>query len=56
MQREGVDYYDTFAPVVKAETLRFLISYATQQKLELDQMDVETAFLLVSMAFQSTKC
>lgn len=45
MQREGVDYGDTFAPVVKCETLRFLISYATQHELEMDQMDVETAFL-----------
>jgi hypothetical protein len=45
MQREGIDYGETFAPVVRGETLRFLISYATQNRLEMDQMDVETAFL-----------
>jgi transposase InsO family protein len=45
MQKEGIDYGETFAPVVRTETLRFLISFATQQKLEMEQMDVETAFL-----------
>ena len=44
-QTKGVDYEETFAPVVRHETLRYLISYATQRNLPMIHMDVETAFL-----------
>jgi len=44
-QTKGIDYNETFAPVVRFETLRFLISYATTRKLAIHHMDVETAFL-----------
>lgn len=45
MQKQGIDYSETYAPVVNCKVLRFLISHATKLKLEIDQMDVETAFL-----------
>jgi hypothetical protein len=44
-QTKGIDYEETFAPVVRHETLRYLISYATERKLPMIHMDVETAFL-----------
>ncbi len=44
-QTKGIDYEETFAPVVRRENLRYLISYATKNKLEMHHMDVETAFL-----------
>ena len=44
-QREGVDYAEVFAPVTRMETVRLLISIATQNKWPIFQMDVKSAFL-----------
>jgi hypothetical protein len=44
-QTEGVDYFETFSPVVKFETLRFIISLAAERQWNINQMDVKTAFL-----------
>jgi hypothetical protein len=44
-QKEGIDYNETFAPVLKYQTLRYVISYAYEKNLSLGQLDVETAFL-----------
>jgi hypothetical protein len=44
-QVEGVDYTEIFAPVVKMESLRLVLSLATLYDLELAQADVKTAFL-----------
>jgi Reverse transcriptase (RNA-dependent DNA polymerase)/gag-polypeptide of LTR copia-type/Integrase core domain/GAG-pre-integrase domain/Zinc knuckle len=44
-QTEGVDYSETYAPVVKFDSLRILIAIATAKGKRIQQMDVETAFL-----------
>ena len=41
----GLDYNETFAPVAKFPTIRALLSMAATQEMELQQMDVKTAFL-----------
>jgi Reverse transcriptase (RNA-dependent DNA polymerase) len=40
-----VDYYETFAPIVRMESLRILLVIAAQEDLEIYQMDVVTAYL-----------
>ena len=45
MQREGIDFVETFAPVAKFQSIRCLIAIAAYYGLKLEQMDVVTAFL-----------
>lgn len=45
VQREGIDYEETFAPVANLESVRVICALAAKYNLELDQMDVSTAFL-----------
>ena len=44
-QRPGIDYHEVYAPVFNASTLRAMLSIAVVEDLEIDQMDVVTAFL-----------
>ncbi|KAG7583564.1 Reverse transcriptase RNA-dependent DNA polymerase [Arabidopsis suecica] len=44
-QRPGIDYEETYSPVVDATTFRFLISLAIREHLDLRLMDVVTAYL-----------
>jgi hypothetical protein len=44
-QKQGIDYHETFAPVMKYKSQRVLLSLATVWAYEADQMDVVTAFL-----------
>ena len=44
-QRPGIDYEETYSPVVDATTFRFLISLAVKEGLDLRLMDVVTAYL-----------
>lgn len=44
-QVEGVDVHDTYAPVTRMESIRIICAIAAAHNLELDQMDVKTAFL-----------
>lgn len=44
-QREGVDYFETFAAVVKASTNKALFAITAHKKLHSHQLDAVTAFL-----------
>jgi hypothetical protein len=44
-QRYGIDYEDTFSPVVKAATVRIVLSIAVSRGWTLRQLDVQNVFL-----------
>ena len=44
-QKEGLDYNETFATVVKPMSYKALFAFAAAQDWEIEQMDVKTAFL-----------
>ena len=45
IQKEGIDYFDTYAPVARISTIRVLIALASIYKLQIHQIDVKTTFL-----------
>lgn len=49
-QTYGVDYHETYAPVVRRTTLRLLFSTAVNFDLRIDHLDVKTAFLYGDLA------
>ncbi|GJR15756.1 zinc finger, CCHC-type containing protein [Tanacetum coccineum] len=44
-QKEGIDYFDTYAPVTRITTIRLLLDLAAIHNLVIHQMDVKTSFL-----------
>jgi hypothetical protein len=44
-QEEGIDYEDTFSPIVRITSVRFILAIVAHMDLELYQMDVRTVFL-----------
>jgi hypothetical protein len=44
-QKHGIDYGDTFSPVVKPATVRLVLSLAVSRGWTLRQIDVSNAFL-----------
>ena len=44
-QKEGLDYFDTYSPVTRITSIRFVLAIAALRNLEIHQMDVKTAFL-----------
>ena len=43
-QQSGINYEETFAPVVQRSSLRALLAYAASRNMIIHQMDVITAF------------
>jgi histone deacetylase 1/2 len=44
-QRHGIDYFDTYSPVVKPSTIRIILSLAVSQGWSMRQIDIQNAFL-----------
>ena len=44
-QQEGIDYTETFAPVVRYDSVRVFLALSACLRLTIHQMDVNTAFL-----------
>ncbi|GJY30302.1 zinc finger, CCHC-type containing protein [Tanacetum coccineum] len=44
-QKEGIDYFDTYAKVARITTIKLLLALATIHNLVVHQMDVKTTFL-----------
>lgn len=44
-QQAGRDYFETFAPVARYESMRIMVALAAHYNLQITQFDVKTAFL-----------
>jgi len=45
LQKKGIDYCETFAPVISFPSLRIILTIAAKYDLEIGQLDVISAFL-----------
>jgi hypothetical protein len=45
IQKEGIDYKETFPPVARLEVIRILLTFSVAKAFKLYQMDVKSAFL-----------
>ena len=44
-QKQGIDYDDIYSPVVRHTSIKVVLALVAHQDLELEQLDVKTAFL-----------
>ena len=52
-QREGIDYKETFAPVLNFRSLRTLLALAVYLNLEVHHVNIKTTFLNSTIAGQA---
>lgn len=45
LQREGIDFTETFSPTVRWDTVRSMLSVCASEGLQMIQFDVKSAFL-----------
>lgn len=44
-QVEGIDYKETFCPVIKSKSIRTLLAFSVEQGWEVHQLDITAAYL-----------
>ena len=44
-QKEGIDFYEIFSPMVRLTTVRVVLAMCVTFDLHLEQLDMKTAFL-----------
>ena len=44
-QTEGLEYFDTYSPVTRINSIRMVLTIVALRNLEVHQMDVKTTFL-----------
>ncbi|XP_017614105.1 uncharacterized protein LOC108459270 [Gossypium arboreum] len=44
-QKYGIDYFETFSPVARLDTIRLLVALAAHKQWKIHQIDVKSAFL-----------
>lgn len=44
-QKPGIDYFETYAPVISKSSLRLVLAFIIQKNLKIYALDVKTAFL-----------
>jgi hypothetical protein len=45
LQRSGIDFHDTFRPVIKPSTVRMVLATVVSFNWDIRQLDVSNAFL-----------
>ena len=45
LQRAGVDYFDSYSPVMSDVTMRLLLVYGHKMDLSISKLDIEASFL-----------
>ncbi|GJU61005.1 putative ribonuclease H-like domain-containing protein [Tanacetum coccineum] len=56
IQEEGIDYDEVFAPVVRIESIRLFLAYASFKDFVVYQMDIKSAFLYVKIEEEVNVC
>ena len=49
MQAEGIDYYETYSPTVRFESIRLMLAAAASEGMHMEHLDVTTTFLYANL-------
>lgn len=44
-QKEGIDYHETYSPIVRFDSIRTILAIAACRRMDIQKFDVKTAFL-----------